>query len=222
MNRSQSLTRTVSIGEINKKIAIHEAGHATAIYLGNRQKRLPPVYFQIIIDSDSAQGSVAKIEGGRLIHTLPSPSSLKTVTSELSLSQKQVYQQAFESDIINLLVGPLAEANYIAQRDGEIISPRLVNLNALHFYGGSSDLAVVHDYLHCFIATVELQEKKIAELFLSAFDFIGHWPHWLAITALADCILAHDKQVIDYEEIAFVLETHFLTANKRLAQHARF
>ena len=42
--------------------------------------------------------------------------------------------------MINILVGPLAEAKYITQRDGELINPRLINLNTLHDYGGTSDL----------------------------------------------------------------------------------
>lgn len=32
-----------------KPIVFHEAGHAAAIHLCNKQKQLPPVYFQITI-----------------------------------------------------------------------------------------------------------------------------------------------------------------------------
>ena len=32
-----------------KQIVFHEAGHAAAIHLYNKQKQLPPVYFQITI-----------------------------------------------------------------------------------------------------------------------------------------------------------------------------
>jgi hypothetical protein len=35
--------------EIDSRVAYHQAGHAAAIYLGNKQKQLPAVYFQIII-----------------------------------------------------------------------------------------------------------------------------------------------------------------------------
>lgn len=35
--------------DLIKQIVFHEAGHAAAIYLYNKQKQLPPVYFQITI-----------------------------------------------------------------------------------------------------------------------------------------------------------------------------
>jgi len=42
--------------EHSKKSAIHQAGHAVEIYLGNRQKQLPPFCFQIYInDSRNCQ-----------------------------------------------------------------------------------------------------------------------------------------------------------------------
>lgn len=203
--------------ELSRKTAIHEAGHAAAIYFGNKQKQLPPVFFQIIINdclyNAYDKNCQPKVEGGRLIHTLPS--SFEEISRSFSLDQKQIYQQAFEADIINLLVGPIAEANYVAQRDNELISPRLVPLNALHNYGGASDLEIIHDYLQCFITDRKEQEEKITKLFLEAFDFINDWTHWNAITALANTILIHDKDIIDYEEVVSVLEKNFSIARKR-------
>ena len=35
--------------DLIKQIVFHEAGHAAAIHLYNKQKQLPPVYFQITI-----------------------------------------------------------------------------------------------------------------------------------------------------------------------------
>jgi len=35
--------------DLIRQIAFHEAGHAAAIHLYNKQKQLPPVYFQITI-----------------------------------------------------------------------------------------------------------------------------------------------------------------------------
>jgi hypothetical protein len=32
----------INYAELSRKTAIHEAGHAAAIYLGNKQKQLPP------------------------------------------------------------------------------------------------------------------------------------------------------------------------------------
>jgi hypothetical protein len=196
--------------ELRRKTAIHEAGHAAAIHFGNKQKQLPPVFFRIVINDysySSDDNCITKVDGGRLIHTLPS--SIKEACCNFSAAQKHAYQQAFEADIINLLVGSLAEANYIAQRDNEMISPSLVPLNALHNYGGSSDLEIVNEYLQCFSGNEIQQEKKVIELFLAAFDFINEWSNWYAIIALADYILENDKNIIDYEEVVAVLDTHF-------------
>jgi hypothetical protein len=209
--------------ELSRKTAIHEAGHAAAIYLGNKQKQLPPVYFQIFIkelnrdfqaneSSCKSYDSNTKIEGGRLIHTLPS--SIDEAVYDFSSAQKQAYQLAFEADIINLLVGPLAEANYVAMRDDEPINPRLVNLNALHNYGGSSDLETINEYLGCLIANRAHREKKLSELFLAAFNFINDRSNWYAIMALADYILSDCKNIIECEEIITVLDAHYFVARK--------
>jgi hypothetical protein len=206
----------VDYTELNRKTAIHEAGHAAAIYFGNKQKMLPPIFFQIILNDCACHtynnNCTTIIEGGRLIHTLPS--SLEEATCTFSSAQKQAYQQAFEADIINLLVGSLAEAYYVAQRDNEPINPLLVPLHALHNYGGASDLAAVNEYLQCFIADQVEREQKITELFWAAFEFINDWAHWYAINALANYILNQEKNIIDYEEIVAILEKHFAIANK--------
>jgi hypothetical protein len=213
--------------ELSRKTAIHEAGHAAAIYLGNKQQQLPPVFFQIFIKDmnsdfqstgylcksyDSCNNCITKIEGGRLIHTLPS--SVDEAVSDFSLIQKQAYQRAFEADIINLLVGPLSEATYVAKRDDEPINPRLVNLNALHHYGGSSDLETINEYLDCLMANRAQREKKLAELFFAAFNFINDGSNWHAIMALADYILADCKNIIECEEIIAVLDAHCFVARK--------
>ena len=219
MNRNHIFNRTLNLThkEVNRKAAIHEAGHAAAIYLGNQQKGLPPVFFQIFItplasDYQTSRFSsqpdtkyIAKVEGGRLIHMLPS--SIEEATNGFSSVQKLAYQRAFEADMINILVGPLAEAKYIAFRDGEMMNPQLVNLNALHNYGGTSDLESVHEYLECFLDSEKLRKQKITELFLSAYKFIYDSSHWRAINALADYIVGEDKSVIECDEIIAVLET---------------
>lgn len=204
---------------LRKQTAIHEAGHAAAIYLGNKQKRLPPVFFQIIIKDLMHQGQwpcrtshssakamtcFAKVEGGRLIHTLPS--SLAEAMRRFSPSERQTYQAAFEADIVNFLAGPLAEARYVALCDDEIFNPRLVNLDALHFYGGAADVALAREYLDCLPGEAQEKEKKINELFLAAHQFISHRSHWRAITALADFILNAGKKEIACEEIIRVLD----------------
>ncbi|WP_374089330.1 hypothetical protein [Methylomicrobium lacus] len=219
MNRDHNLKNTTKpiLQEVSRKIAIHEAGHASAIYLGNQQKGLPPICFQIfinplnnIVKSSDFLGKasahyIAKVVGGRLIHTLPS--SLDEATKDFSPAQKHTYQHAFEADIINLLAGPLAEARYVALRDNEPISPELVNVNALQYYGGSSDLEIVNEYLECFIDSDELREIKMTELFLAAFNFVSERPNWLAITALADFILANENNVIECNDIIDAIES---------------
>jgi hypothetical protein len=217
----------INHAEFSRKTAIHESGHAAAIYLGNKQKQLPPVFFQIFIKElnsdlqsngclcesyDSCNNCITKIEGGRLIHTLPS--SFDEAISGFSLTQKQAYQLAFEADIINLLVGPLAEANYIAKRDHEPINLRLINLNTLHQYGGSSDLETINEYLDCLNANKVQREKKLSELFLAAFNFISERSNWYAILALADYILADCKNIIECEEIIAEIDAHYFLARK--------
>lgn len=206
---------SVSQIELSRKTAIHEAGHAAAIHFRNKQQQLPLVFFQIIINDCVCRyydNCSTKIEGGRLIHTLPS--SMEEVI-HFSETQKRAYQQAFEADIVNLLVGSLAEANYVAQRDNELISPRLVPLYALHNYGGSSDLEIVDEYLQCFIPDKVQQEKKVTELFWEAFEFVNDWRYWYAITGLADYILSNDKNIIEYQEVVGVLDTRFSALRKR-------
>ncbi len=228
MNRRRTLTdfNPINRRELSRKSAIHEAGHTAAIYLGNKQKQLPPVFFQIFINErngdsqtsvclcksyDSCNNCITKVEGGRLIHTLPS--SVGEKINDFSLAQ-QPCLHAFDADIFNLLVEPLAEAKYVALRDGELINPRLVNLNALHYYGGASDLETINEYLDCFIPDKAQREKKMGELFLSAFNFINDSSNWRAIMALADYILTDSKNRLECEEIIAVLDSHCFVAKK--------
>ncbi len=219
MNRNRIFNKALYLThqEINRKVAIHEAGHAAAIYLGNKQKELPPVFFQIFITpvhSDFLTSRllnkpeakyIANIDGGRLIQLLPS--SIEEATNDFSSAQKKAYQCAFEADMINILAGPLAEAKYLMQQDGELINPRLIHLSALHYFGGASDLERVNEYLECFTATTAFREQKITELFLAAFSFVNESSNWRAITALADYIVSKNKVVIECNEIIDVLET---------------
>jgi hypothetical protein len=213
MNRSHTYINRHTSEQVSKKIAIHEAGHAAAIYLGNKQKQLPPVFFRILINSfanigtdssyDFNNACNAQIEGGRLIHTLPS--SLEDATQTFSLQEKLAYIKAFEADITNILVGPLAEARYIALCDNEIINPRLVNMQALRFYGGTTDLKIVNEYLDCFAS--DIKQRKISKLFLDAFRFVCKPANWRAISLLANYIHGQNKKVLECNEIIDILET---------------
>ena len=201
----------VNHAELCRKTTIHEAGHAAAIYLGNKQKQLPPVFFQFYIKEQRNHfhlsrslsllndKCIAKLEDDRLIQALPL--SIEKATKDISSEQMQAYECAFQADVVSLLVGPLAEAKYVAMRDGELINSRLVNLNALHNYGGSPDLEIINEYLDWFIVEEAERQKKISDLFLQAFSFINDRTNWLAITVLAYYILAGRMNTIECEEV---------------------
>ena len=201
---------------LSGNVAIHEAGHAAAIVLGNKRKGLPPVFFQVLIKplegetlSDKyllspVSAIIAEVDGGRFIPMLPS--SFKEATLDFSPDQKLAYQGAFEADMVNLLVGPLAEAKYIAHHDGERFNPLLVNLNALHYYGGCDDLATFFSYLDCYLENAALREEKITGLYLEAFNFVIGRSNWHAITALADYLAGSNQPIFDCNEMIDVLK----------------
>lgn len=208
--------------EIDKRIAYHQAGHAAAIYLNNKQRQLPSVYFQIIVNHLDKEVQfddrfthprgkyVATIEGGRLIQSLPL--SFADATQYFSVSQQEEYRRAFEADVINMLAGSIAEAKYVAIRDDELFNPNLINLNALHFYGGDSDLEVITDYMRCFIADRSERNHKLAELFTAAFRFVNKRSHWHSIKALAGFILDDAKDAVNCEEVIAFLEARLVTS----------
>jgi hypothetical protein len=203
--------------DLIKQIVFHEAGHAAAIHLYNKQKQLPPVYFQIIIKKTDHTLThpfasrairhdhfVAMVEGGCLIHSLPV--SLLDSANYFSPDEQDAYRTAFEADMINLLAGPLAEAKHAARRDNECFNKNLITVDALHYYGGKSDLEKVYDYLKSIIADKRLQEEKMAELFNQAFQFIDSPVYWQAIERLAGNLLNNTKTTISCEEAIAVLD----------------
>lgn len=209
MNRNhvKHTLHQISHRGLSRESVIYEAGHATAIYLGNQQKQLPPIFFQIAITHDLHHiGSewIAKIDGGRLIHTLPT--SIEEATRNFSTLQKQAYQLAFEADIVNLLAGPLAEAKYIALCNHEPIAIPPISIQSLQYENAkTSDFQTICEYLECFIADKTERVAKIAELFASAFSFINNPEHWRAIMSLANYIIRTGKDRIDCEEAGFII-----------------
>lgn len=204
-------------------IAFHEAGHAAAIHLNNKARNMPPVYFQIVFkelngDKDydviiyqaTHDDSIARVEGGRLIQSLPyciDGLAHKLIDrNEAMAPPLRDYLIAFEADIINLLIGPLAEAKHVYNRDDELFNQQLVSLKALKNYGGGSDLALAREYLQSFSASRQQQDEKLDELFAVAFDFISDCANWQAITKLAHYILKSNKNIISCEEVVAVLE----------------
>ena len=203
--------------------AFHEAGHAAGIHLNNKANHLPSVFFNInfkafhhVADEDvmayqlSHNDCIARVQGGRLIEALPS--SVDKLMLELSnhhnATAKWVknYRKAFEADIINLLVGPLAEAKHVADIDDELFNHRLINLKSLENYGGESDLALVNEYAQSFSSNKQQQDEKLDELFSVAFDFVNNRANWKAITRLAAYITDSSKNIICCEEIVSILD----------------
>jgi hypothetical protein len=223
-NKIIDISRLSRMQQHKQCIAFHEAGHAAAIYLNNKARNLPPVFFQIVFkDLSGAQDydvliykathydSIARVEGGRLIEVLPY--SIDDLDHKLikhnqtMASSLRDYLVAFEADIINLLAGPLAEAKHVHKRDDELFNHQLVDLKSLINYGGGSDLALVRDYLECFSANKQIQDQKLAELFALACDFIREPSNWKAITKLANYILDSNKNMISCEEVVSVIES---------------
>ncbi|MGZ4992874.1 MAG: hypothetical protein ACXWFX_15690 [Methylobacter sp.] len=224
--------------EHKKRIAFHEAGHAAGIHLNNKARQLPPIFFKIIFkDMDgvtedevmayqtSHDDCIARVEGGRLIESLPpSIDSLVRKLTEHSDAMMQLvndYMVAFEADIVNLLIGPLAEAKYVAEADDELFTHHLVGLKALKNYGGCSDLALTNEYLQSFSTDKQQRDEKLDELFTIAFNFVNNDVNWAAISQLANYISSGSKKIIGCEEIVAMLDEavdHF--QNRRLV--ARF
>ncbi len=205
-------------------IAFHEAGHAAAIYLNNKVKNLPPVFFQILFKDINAASEenpmvyqvmhgdyIARVKSGRS-PKLPASSMDALVFENPDHNDAKAHlikdqMIALEVNIINLLIGPLAEAKHIADTDGELFNHKLINLDALKNYGGSSDIAQAHEYLQHFSDCKQQQDEKLNELFNVAFNFIKDLANWTAINKLANYILDSNKSIIDSEEVAIVIES---------------
>jgi len=205
-------------------IAFHEAGHAAAIYLNNKIRNLPPAFFQILFKDINVASEenlmvyqvmhddyIARVKGGRspklssssmdaLEHENPDHNDAKAHF----IRDRMI---ALEVNIINLLIGPLAEAKHIADTDGELFNHKLINLKALKNYGGSSDIEQAHEYLQHFSDCKHQQDEKLNELFNVAFNFIKDRANWTAINKLANYILDSNKNIIDSEEVASVIES---------------
>lgn len=209
--------------ELYKYAAYHEAGHAVAIYLNNKRRHLPPVFFRIILNEVKHKTQadenrhfadnvdyIAKVEGGRLIQTLPA--SIDEFDDEFGPHNEQTtkptanYLTAFEADIVNLLIGSLAEAKQVSEWDDEVFNIHLVSINALHEYGGTSDLALINEYLNCFTTSKAQRNEKLSALFTQAYEFVDNNTIWQKITRLANYMLDMNKHIIDSDEVITVLE----------------
>ena len=219
-HHSASINKPPLLNQLRKRNVYHQAGHAAAIYLGNQEKRLPVVHFQISLktqentshnsrrDTRFSGKYLVTLEGGLLIQTLPV--SFAEAIRHWSPFEQVEYCRAFEADVTNLLVGPLAEAKYVALRDDEPFNANLVYLNALQYYGGKQDLEIINEYMGCFLPDEAERKQKLTALFLAAYSFISKQSNWNAITRLAEFILDVSKPelntVIHCEDIIALLE----------------
>lgn len=202
------------LSEQHKRIAFHTAGQAAAIYLRNKRMNLPSVPFRVLINIPQSQQQAFKltpikryqirIEGGQLVKSFAV--SLTEVTDELVRQQQQYYQQLSDADIINIMAGPIAEAKYVAERDNEIITPRLVSFNALGFYNGMDEITTVSNYLQNRRLNAEEQHKTMINLYLTSFIFVGDAPVWRAINELANHFLTTQQMILEADEIGTVLD----------------
>lgn len=187
-----------------------EAGRAVAIYMNNKQKKLPPVFFQIKIEQPCSHdktvknvyfannGGMITVEGGRLLQSLP--------VSWTELADERHFLTAFEADIVNLLVGPITEARYTSLYDDEPFHMPLLNFNALKHYGGASDMEAANEYLDCLFKNETKRCIKADQLFTQAVRFIDNPSNWHAVEYLVGHILGARKNVITCEEIMAIVD----------------
>jgi hypothetical protein len=181
--------------EITRQTAFHEAGHAAAIYLEQKRKKLPPIYFCIQLHK---QPFLTQICGGRqIIEPL--------MISREDFKAIENCQLAYEADIISYLAGPLAEAKYVSIRENGLFDVNLFKPDSLYHYGGTADLKEVNFYLASFLPSVTEREIRLNELFLEAFHFIQAAENWKRITALANHILNSAETYISFDQASNVL-----------------
>lgn len=188
--------------------AYHVAGYAAGIYLNNKSKFLPSVFFNIVlnevsclIDSDvpiyqtTRDDYISRVEGGLIVEL---PVSSKEELNDIMAVDD--YKISFEADIINLLIGPLAEAKHISDSDDIFANPNEASPNE------ENSAAIVNSYLKCFFDEKQ-KNKKLDELFLEAFSFVNNDANWFAITSLANYIIdSASVDIIYYQEISLILD----------------
>lgn len=224
MERNYHTTTSAFVhpGELHWRTAFHEAGHAAAIHLRNQQSQLPPVFFEIQVKRPSGDNPnfLAKVIDGNLIQNLPI--AVLESFSSLAYSELHSCQRAYEADVINLLVGPLAEAKYVSIRDDEVFNLNLVNIDALRNYGGHSDLEKANSYLENFITSKWQREEKMLDLLSQAFDFIDTPQHWKCIVSLAHYILDSQQEIISCDEAINVFDRCVSTGPQSIGHRLRF
>ncbi|MEE9356067.1 MAG: hypothetical protein V3U75_10805 [Methylococcaceae bacterium] len=206
-NREDQLS-TAQVNEFRFRMAYRVAGNAVAIYLNNSQKKLPEILFHVNISEWNYKSTYDSnrhdhiLEGGRLV----SSQSISSTLDDLTDVETDNLLVLAEADIFSLLVGPIAVAKYISIIDNECFNVNLLTVNSLTYYGGSKNLILIDDYLKCFWRSKSEKSKKLTEIFQQAFQFVSEPERWLIIKTLAHFIFEQKKSLLDYQEIASVIE----------------
>ncbi|MCX7088815.1 MAG: hypothetical protein NTV00_12290 [Methylococcales bacterium] len=200
-----------------QRSAYHEAGHAVAIHFNDRLKKLPPVFLKSILDNlDSTVSStpstglydcIVGTKGGRLIPDVYADDSLSSGCRDTLIGRlTEGYRLVFEADIVNLLIGPVAEAKFVAGLDNEVFNQELFTVKSLKNYGGEADLAIANDYLQHYSVDPYEREEWMRQFLIQAFYFVDDSENWKAIAELGCYILASHEQVLSCEDLAAVLD----------------
>lgn len=195
--------------------AYYIAGKASSILLGNKQRNLPAVYFEITAarqrdfhPSEIRPLSIGllpvHLEGGRLIQNLTVP--FAELTRGFNEEQTHQFRSAVEADIVNLMAGAAAEARYRIQHFGETMSGKSLPLTTLHVYADNVDLDQIGDYMDCLSLSKTEHERILTELFAIACEFVESESNWMAITALARFIHNEADEEITCEQLIALLE----------------
>jgi hypothetical protein len=184
------------------------AGYATAIYLNNKARNLPSCAFQISLDdlANQPKSGLRASETCQIEPLLPLMSGILHDTEGTVINRGFVVT-AFEVDIINLLIGPLAEARHVAEANREPFTHHSISLQALKFYNGALKLDLVEEYLQSLSDSQQEVDEKRSELYSIAFNFINDPANWRTITNLANYACENMKTIITSDDAAFVCES---------------
>ena len=204
--------------------AYQQAGQAAAIYIGNKERKLPAVYFKILI-GPQAQASLTSfgvpadyalnsnpvtIEGGRLVDNLLLLS--ENMAQYFSPLQLEQYRSAVEADITNLLVGIMAEVKYAAQLKRTPFSVNSVTADSLADHCDAGDWAMVSEYIQLY---KEDRDRKLSRLITAAFNFVSKPSYWRAISKLARFIQSKIMDTISCEEVASIIGPYAMDLSER-------
>ena len=199
-----------------KQYAFHNAGHLVAIYVNDGNERLNRSYFHIKLDdfNSNETDSVHQVirNGHRNMAYSNAGCSMQSIAAAVEDASPS-YADAcrenkslLEAEIISLLAGPLAEARYIHDEDNEPMTHYLVDLEALKSYGGYDDLILVQENLNALSQDPSERERKLAELFKTAFDFIVNELNWKVVSQLAESL--YRKKSMSYGEVVAMFEAN--------------